>query len=50
MVAKKVVVRLEVKVMMARYVHVLDAEDERAVEVISDAIGPAFRKKSNETS
>lgn len=34
----------------ARYVHVLDADDERAVEVISDAIGPAFRKKSNETS
>lgn len=31
-----------VEVMMARYVHVLDAEDERAVEVISDAIGPAF--------
>lgn len=37
-----------VEVMAARYVHVLDAEDERAVEVISGALGPAFGTASTD--
>lgn len=35
-----------VEVMMARYVHVLDAEDEKATEVISRELGPAFQSKA----
>lgn len=31
-----------VEVMMGRYVHVLDAEDEKAASVIAGALGPAF--------